>query len=360
MRHLRSIFLAWVLCFTQAGMADECILAFDFGSSGIRAGSVVSARPLREEIDYFHWLAETEQFAAVEPLIDVALEKILARQAAAEQAACLRLGGGFSVWRRAAERNRQALAASLRRLAQRNGLRIVVIPQVIEARYGYVGSQALLGDALQTEAVFDLGGGSLQIATAENAFGLPLGQRSWHEHLCTHLRGDPNCTLQPWREGEVIKARDILAERFAGARRVFPQSLSVTAVSRPVSRSIVPALEHWQAGVTQAGLSYDNLRQAIERWAPLDGRLLVEATGVPARFADFLLSDMLLTEAVLRVLGRAEMAYADLELTNVPGLLVDARSRQWGKRYECYLWRLAQGGEAAYFTDPASCPGEQY
>ena len=73
-------------------------------------------------------------------------------------------------------------------------------------------------------------------------------------------------------------------------------------------------------------------------------------------FTRFLLSDMLITEALMRAVGVQQLRLVDVELTNVPGLLSDALLWQWQGRYGCYLDRLAIQGQQALETNPESCP----
>ena len=47
---------------------------------------------------------------------------------------------------------------------------------------------------------------------------------------------------------------------------------------------------------------------------------------------------------------------AEIDLTNLPGLLADYPAFDWGQRHGCYLERLRTLGLGAYTSDPATCP----
>ncbi len=348
---MRLVALLFALALSGASHAESCLQAFDFGSSGIRVGQQADARPLARSVDYFHVLSETDRFDEALPVTLAAVRRLSAEA----PADCLRLAGGFSVWRRAAERDPRALASTLAKLERLSGIRLLVIPQATEANYGYVGSRALLGEKLLTHHVLDLGGGSLQVASAEGAFGVPLGQKSWHDLLCHRLRGTTSCTLQPWSSDALETARGEAQRSFALLPKVFTVPFEMTAVSRPVTRAVVPAVNRLTGGSGDGVLTRRALGASIQRLATLSPGEIAEATGVSAKYADFLVSDMVLLQALLEVSGGERLLHADIVLTNVPGLLGDDKARRWAQDYTCYLWRLGQGGEAAFLTDPATC-----
>ncbi len=65
---------------------------------------------------------------------------------------------------------------------------------------------------------------------------------------------------------------------------------------------------------------------------------------------------MLLVEGLLLATGGETLAVAEIDLTNIPGLLADDKAFAWPAHYGCYLDRLRSLGLAAYASDPASCP----
>ena len=64
---------------------------------------------------------------------------------------------------------------------------------------------------------------------------------------------------------------------------------------------------------------------------------------------------MLLVEGLMRATGDQDLYIADVDLTNLPGLLADDRAFEWAENYGCYLDRLRRLGLDAYASDPASC-----
>lgn len=70
----------------------------------------------------------------------------------------------------------------------------------------------------------------------------------------------------------------------------------------------------------------------------------------------YLLSSMLLVEGLPLATGGESLQVAEIDLTNLPGLLVDDHAIAWRKIYNCYLERLQTLGIDAYASDPATCP----
>ena len=64
---------------------------------------------------------------------------------------------------------------------------------------------------------------------------------------------------------------------------------------------------------------------------------------------------MLLVEGVLLATGGESLRVAEVDLTNLPGLLADDRAFAWEQRHGCYLERLQTLGLDAYASDPATC-----
>ena len=65
---------------------------------------------------------------------------------------------------------------------------------------------------------------------------------------------------------------------------------------------------------------------------------------------------MLLVEGLLEATRGDSLMVAEIDLTNIPGLLADERAFAWQRHYGCYLDRLRGMGLDAYASDPDSCP----
>ena len=87
-----------------------------------------------------------------------------------------------------------------------------------------------------------------------------------------------------------------------------------------------------------------------------DGSETLVATGSPRDHVAYLLSTMLLVEGVLLATGGESLKVAEIDLTNLPGLLADDHAFAWERRHDCYLERLPALGLGAYASDPATCP----
>lgn len=353
----------------DAPSADGCRVAFDVGSSGIRAGATGSAAVPRTDIDY---LAPLMAGRGLDETVPATVAAFSATSGLPAQAGfdpgCRRVAGGFSAWRIALARDPAALVATLATIRARSGVPLLVIPQTVEGAYGYFAAWQALGEALTTSYVLDIGGGSLQIAGARTSFGDTLGQKVWHRQLCQVVRrtSDAPCDLQPLAPEQLAAVRRWLAEKLGPAAQALAGPVTMTAISRPVTRGVLPALERLQ-GITGKGkaadstlgtLSLATLSVAIDRLAGLTLAETADRVGSQPRYAAYLLSDMLLVEGLLRATGGTVLNVAELDLTNLPGLLADDRAYAWGGHYDCYLERLGQQGLAAYGSDPATCPAE--
>ncbi len=217
----------------------------------------------------------------------------------------------------------------------------------------------MFGERLTTSHVLAIGGGSLQIAGERSAWGDMLGQKAWHRRLCQEIRNSESapCDLQPMTGAELATARSLLAELLGGIPAALPGPVTLTAISRPVSRSIAPAV----ARLVPSGAGADVLQRtaisaAIGQIAGLTSSETVVATGNPRDHVAYLLSSMLLVEGVLLATGGESLKVAEVDLTNLPGLLADDRAFAWGRRPDCYLERLRTLGLGAYASDPATCP----
>lgn len=344
-----------LLAITAAAAEGPCRIAFDIGSSGIRAGADNSSVTARGDIDYLAplWAGRNLEETVV-PTI-AALRELPEKAGFASE--CERVGGGFSAWRLAVAQGADQLAAILARIRSASGVAVLVIPQLKEGAYGYFGAHQQLGEGLRTSHVLDIGGGSLQISGALSAFGETLGQKVWHRHLCQEIRNSESapCSLQPMTGDELAMARSLLAEKLAGIASALPEAVSMTAISRPVSRGVLPAVRKLVAGSGE-GNSFRraDLSSSIERLARLTPEEAAAELGASGHLA-WLLSDMLLVEGVLQATGGETLQVAEIDLTNLPGLLADDQAYTWQKRYGCYLERLRSLGIDAYASDPASC-----
>ncbi len=329
------------------------------GSSGIRAGVSTSQVTVRTEFDFLgEWWAK-HSLSATEDAIVTALRDLPKR--AGFPVGCHALGGGFSVWRLAADTNATELAALLKRIYQATGVPVLIIPQYKEGAYGYFGSRKLLGKNLTTSHVLDMGGGSLQISGEKTSFGDALGQKIWHRMLCEKLRKTTStpCSLQPLSESELAMARTLLDERLQPVREQLSGTVSMTAISRPVSRGVLPVLRKLanesaeNAESTHASvISHAALTQAIEHLAPLSVEEMSRFSESKPPYVSYLISDMLLIEGLLRVTDGHDLNVTEIDLNNLPGLLDDEQAFAWGNRYDCYLSRLRGIGERAYDGRP--------
>ena len=350
-----GLVLALLAASTATG--ESCRIAYDMGSSGIRAGASGSAVTTQVGIDYLDplWAGRGLE-ETVAPTIGALND--LPREAGFP-ADCARVGGGFSAWRLALEQDAEQLAAILARIHAASAVAVLVIPQLQEGAYGYTGARQLLGERLTTSHVLDIGGGSLQIAGERSAWGEMLGQKAWHRRLCQEIRNSESapCELQPMTGAELATARSLLAELLGGVAAALPGPVTLTAISRPVSRSVAPAV----ARLVPAGAGADVLQRpaisaAIGRIAGLTSSETMVATATSRDHVAYLLSTMLLVEGVLLATGSESLQVAEIDLTNLPGLLADDRAFAWGQRYGCYLARLHTLGLGAYASDPATCP----
>ncbi len=160
----------------------------------------------------------------------------------------------------------------------------------------------------------------------------------------------------------VTALRELPVREFAPLAASLPGPVTLTAISRPVTRGIHPALQRLaQAGsidpalVDAQGFAAAAVTAALAVLAPIGSEARAQATGLGARFAPYLLSDLLLTEGILRATDAARLEVDESAVTNLPGLLADERAFAWAARHDCYLARLRELGEAAYTDDPARC-----
>lgn len=333
-------------------------MAFDIGSSGVRVGASSSAAQAHIDIDYLTplWAGRglDETLAAtVAALKNLPLEAGL-------PAPCDRVAGAFSAWRLAWQQAAGDTAALMARLQADTRVAVLVMPQAVEGAFAYASARQVLGPRLATSHVLDIGGGSFQIAGARTTYGQALGQKSWHQVLCATLRQSAvaSCDLHPMSAADLRWARRLLDDKFSGMALALGPLPTLTAISRPVTRGVAPAVRLLVAGKTESTtpLSAKDIRTAIARLAGLSTEKAAALVNSQAAYATYLLSDMLLLEGVLRATGDADVQVIEGTLSILPALLADDKAFLWSARYGCYLERFKVSGPDAYFSDPATCP----
>lgn len=358
MRLGAGLLLAWAGAAWSAdgAPAPGCRIAFDMGSSGIRAGSTASNAETRMDLDVLSAVSTSQGVATIVPHTAVAL-RVLRGQG--HWTGCTaQVGMGFSAWRLALQQDPGALVAALRDIHRATGVAVLVAPPAREGLYGYAGAQRALGARLGDRRVLDIGGGSLQVTGPQTVFGAPLGQKAWHRLLCQALgQGEVlPCALQPMNADELAQARRLAAEQLKGLPEALPVPVDMAAITRPVTRGVAPAVHRLRDTADASTLPRAELSAAIEAWAAQPATALANAAGLPAEHAGFLMSDMLLVEGLMTVARSTTLLVAEAEASNVRGILADDRAYRWAHQHTCYLQRLRALGEAAYDTDPATCP----
>lgn len=353
--------LACGLLAATAGAGERCRIAFDIGSSGIRAGASNSGVTTRTDIDYLSPLWAGRGLEEMAPATVTALRELPKQGGFSTD--CARVGGSFSAWRIALRQDGEKLASILARIEAESGVAVLVLPQNVEGGYGYFAARQLLADRLKTSHVLDIGGGSMQISGERSSFGDNLGQKIWHRALCDRIRmtQTQTCVLQPMSGAELATARALLAEKLQGVRAALRQPVTLTAISPPVTRVVLPALERLSgSGSEQSAVQRSVLSAAIEKMAGLTLEATEKLFATQEKYAVYLLSDMLLVEGVLQATGSVDLQVSEVDLSNVPGLLTDDHAFAWSGHYGCYLQRLGELGLAAYASDPESCGKEQF
>lgn len=361
-RCLFRIFLAFTatLAVTPVATADDCRIAFDMGSSGIRAGASNHTATARAEIDFLTPLWAGRGLDELMPATTAALRDLPRQAGLADN--CVRMGGGFSAWRLAAAQDPARLAQQLADLHAATGVAVLVIPQIREGAYGYRGARQLLGERLSTSHILDIGGGSLQVAGEATTFGEPLGQKVWHRRLCLALgRGEPpSCQLQPLSKPELTAARALAQAALQGVRPALGGPATMTAISRPVSRGVLPAVNRLiPRQRDRHRLLASELALAIDLLAPQTADATASAVDSKPAYVNYLLSDMLLVEGLLAATDSSELTVAEIDLTNLPGQLADDKAYRWAGHYACYRALLAKAGMAAFDSDQAGCAEEK-
>jgi hypothetical protein len=342
------------LCAACATVEQPCRVAYDMGSSGIRAG-------IGDPTDYSVKLDSLALFDA-QGINGLGTSTITALRELQTQGgfpqACTSIGGGFSVWRFALDRDKAALAATLGEIEVATGVAVLVMPQRNEGRDAYLGARQLLGSTLATTHIVDIGGGSLQIAGEHDTVGAALGQKTWHQELCRllHKASNADCSLQPMTSAELSVARTHLSTLLKPKLAGLPRDATLTAISRPVTRGVGPAVERLFPAAADSGqFKRIALSTAIDRVAAMSTAEAASRLNTAPTFLQYLLSDMLLVEGILRETGVPSMSMAEAPTANVQGLLRDEHAFAWRRHYACYLANLKQSGIGAYDLDPESC-----
>jgi hypothetical protein len=369
-----ALFLLLFVVLAASGCTEPCRVGFDVGSSGVRVGSSCRPETERVAIDYLAdvW-ASNAVSSTIEPTVDAL--RTLPGKAGLESGGP-RVAGGYSAWRLALEKGgADRMAATLAEIEARSGVRLLVIPQDVEGDYGYYAARQALGERLATDAILDIGGGSLQIARPGRGWGDALGQRAWRRLFCAEVKGDtsPECSPNPVGQDAMARAQAVLASRIAEAREKLGQGFTVTAVSSPLVRGIHPAIRSLAARhggisgqIDEAGFDRTAIESAITALAGLNDAAMLDLldqcrkkTDQPScrsQFIGTVVTDMLLVRTLMLGLGIERIEVAAADLTNVPGLLADSRATAWSADYACYLARLRRLGIDAFVSDVASCP----
>ncbi|MBF0155091.1 MAG: hypothetical protein HQL64_15235 [Magnetococcales bacterium] len=374
--------LGWSLLVPETAPASGCHIGFDVGSSGIRVGPALRAdrsegTSAKVAIDY---LADVRPNHEIKQTLDATIDALISLpKTAGLPEGCQAVAGGYSAWRMALQQGGSAhLVASLREIHQRTRVAFFVIPQDVEGTYGYHAAKKVLGSALQTPFILDIGGGSMQIAGQSGGWGSELGQKEWRRLFCAQIKGspDPLCRPNPVGRSALAEVAQLLDPRIAEARAILGSGLGLTAISPPVVKAIHPAMHylanerHWIAPTVDAqGLSRAALGEAIALLATQDDLAIVtlldgcrEKTAHPLcvpHLVSTLVTDMLLVHALMTGLNVERLDIASAEITNVPGILADQRALTWANHYACYLQKLGEVGIDAFKADPQGCGPEK-
>jgi hypothetical protein len=361
--NFKTAFYAWLLGLALglsglgAHAATPCRIAFDIGSSGVRAGASNNPAVAHVDIDYLTPLWAGRGLADTFRPTANALKNL--PLGVGFSARCDRVAAAFSAWRLAWQQAADETAELMARMQADTHVAVLVIPQSVEGGYAYASAQDVIGARLTSSHVLDMGGGSLQIAGARTTYGQALGQKSWHQLLCASLRQSavPACDLQPMSAEDLQAARLALDEKFSGLAAALEPPTTLTAISRPITRGVAPAVRLLIEGKTGTGdrLSGKDISAAITVIAGLSSDKIATLTGTSPGYAAYLLSDMLLLEGLLRATGGADIKVIEGNLSILPALLSDDKAFTWSTRYDCYLERFKVLGPDAYFSDPATC-----
>lgn len=336
---------------------SECLTVFDVGSSGVRTGNSETQLRSRAPLEFLRTVWAT---GTLDPLLPdlVKILNDLPRQAH-YKGSCLKLAGGFSAWRLALDKNPQALIAVLEKVQQDTGVYVVVIPQAVEGSYAWVGAQQRLGADLKTEYVLDVGGGSFQLSGQRESIGLPLGQKSNRRAVCLGLEldGGERCLLLPLSAEQRLGAKDLLLDRLKAAGQLSDAtSIEATAVSRPVTRGVMPfANRVLQLGESNRVLTAQQVASVSEQLSQMDVKQVTQMMGGAEDMHEYLMSDLLLLEAVMQHARISRLHAHEADINNVPGLMQDQNLKLASQAYPCYLDWLSKVGIQAYALAGSHC-----
>ena len=197
--------------------------------------------------------------------------------------ACERIGGGFLGLADGARARPEALADLLARIRMASGAGAGPAPGR-EGPGAYLGARQILG-ARCTPAMCSISAAvACRLPVPTKRLRRPARAKSSGIACCVP---DPQMTtrpvpLQPLGEDELTAARQRIAEKLHDLAMTLPASLTLTAISRPVSRGVLPAVRRLAPGGADAtGFDRSALTVAIRALA--DKPLAQAATMVGAR-----------------------------------------------------------------------------
>jgi exopolyphosphatase / guanosine-5'-triphosphate,3'-diphosphate pyrophosphatase len=198
--------------------------------------------------------------------------------------------------------------AVLDHVAAETGVRIAVLPGEDEARLTFLAVRRWFGWSAGRLAVFDIGGGSLEIAGGADeepdvAWSLPIGAaRLAREHF-----GDGNPGTQGVRELRK-KIRADIARDAGHLLRVGPPDMAAATSKtfRSLAR-ICGAASSEEGPLVERVLTHRDLRQWIPRLVDTSPDDLAELPGVSSSRAHQIVPGALVAEAVMDIFDLAEL-----------------------------------------------------
>jgi hypothetical protein len=287
---------------------------------------------------------------------------------------CKFVAGGFSAWRYALRGSKDKLVKQLIEIRAKSGVPVYLIPIPVEGTFGY---QAAKAKGLQSEQLtWDIGGGSMQIAKHDVAWGNDdLGQRAWRDKFCTEIRGvERGCSPNPISPEERTKVEATLAPYISDADLEMAKwnkdRTTVTAISAPVARTMLTIVRCRKKIIGSVGdNSFDikALSNAVEHVIGKNDKKIGEMIDVTVegctkpddQYISTSVTDMLLVHTFMKGLSidRLEVL-PDVKINNAVGIIGDDRAFAWEEvDYSCYLNALLEMGLPAYVdAKPADCP----
>ncbi|MCF7935493.1 MAG: phosphatase [Synergistales bacterium] len=199
--------------------------------------------------------------------------------------------------------------AAEQRLAEAAGIPLQRLSGEDEARFGYRAVRIGLGDV---ETVFDLGGGSLELAGAEEAVSLPLG--------AVRLLGDCGEDLAAIRR-TVDAALDASGFRPGGLAGVGGTSSTIAMMLAEIPwRDFDPARIHG------AVIPLQGVEALIERMRRLTVEERRDVVGLHPRRADIILPGLVVVERLLSLAGETSFRHSESGL--LWGMVMELVARQ--------------------------------